>query len=228
MTDKKLTPRQIKLLRAVADGQVDHLGAFYFMRGRRKVSARMSRICELGLVDPWGVAVPPDKRCVRLRRRLWSSTAGPWRFADYHRVTLTAAGLRALDAALRDAGPDEPAKQPDPTELAADAARVVRRQEAAARRSPPRCGPKGVRSAPPATSGHRSPRPGRCAGTSDRNPGGARCPANPKPDRSGNPVPKPSRATTTCCCVGRCPPSPPTTASSDSRCGSPRRRSGRR
>jgi hypothetical protein len=88
----KLTPAQVALLRAVAEGKVDHLGGATFhgtVDGRwRKLTARMRALDGLGLFDPTGIAMkrgkpmPPEEQ-----------------FPDYYVVTLTPAGQQALDAA---------------------------------------------------------------------------------------------------------------------------------
>ncbi|MBV9844221.1 MAG: hypothetical protein JOZ47_03985 [Kutzneria sp.] len=89
MTGRKLTPAQVTLLRAVAEGHVDRLGACAYyatIDGRqRQVTERVRTLDEAGLVNPFGVAIKHGK-----------PMSPNERFPDYHQVTLTTAGQHAL------------------------------------------------------------------------------------------------------------------------------------
>lgn len=92
MTSRKLTPAQIALLRAVAAGRVDNMGGHtYYGRtdgGRyQKLTARVRGLRDLGLVNPYGVAIKHGKPMPPTEQ-----------FADHFLVTLTTTGQQALAA----------------------------------------------------------------------------------------------------------------------------------
>ncbi|MBN9747805.1 hypothetical protein DMP23_43100 [Amycolatopsis sp. A1MSW2902] len=92
MSAPKLTPAQVALLRAVAEGRIENRGgAMYYGsidgRGYGRLVERVRRLDQLGLIDPYGVAMKHGR-----------PKKPEERFADYHVVTLTSAGEQALRA----------------------------------------------------------------------------------------------------------------------------------
>lgn len=101
MSTPELTPARVALLRAVVAGQVTNMGALTFY-GRvegghyQRLTARMRGLRDLGLIDPYGVAIKHGKPMPATEQ-----------FADHFVVTLTPAGRQALATAQ----PDAPAEQ---------------------------------------------------------------------------------------------------------------------
>lgn len=90
MTSRKLTPAQTALLRAIAEGQVNNMGGHTY-HGRtdggryQKLTARVRGLRDLGLINPYGVAIKHGKPMPATEQ-----------FADHFVVTLTPDGEQAL------------------------------------------------------------------------------------------------------------------------------------
>ena len=94
MSTPKLTPAQVALLRAVAEGKVDRLDSYAYYadfggRIRRQVTDRARKLDAAGLINPLGVAMKHGR-----------PKKPEEQFPDYHVVTLTPAGEQALQTGV--------------------------------------------------------------------------------------------------------------------------------